>query len=94
MISLHDKWIGNSRNQAADGDCVDGLPEVQGLLMNNGMSVERMVEILYHHNLGSRFQEMQVQGLWELWGLMDTFSPFSLIYGDEEVRVFRPQALF
>lgn len=32
-----------------------GLLEVQGLLVENGMLVERMVEILYHHNLGSRF---------------------------------------
>ena len=71
-----------------------GLPEVQALLVDNGMSVERMVKTLYHHNSGSRFLEMRVQESWELWGLMDTFSPSSLIYGDEEGRVFRPRALF
>ena len=62
-----------------------GLPEIQALLVDNGMLVERMVEMLYHHNSGSRFLEMQVQESRELWGLMDTFSPSSLIYGDEEV---------
>ena len=39
-----------------------GLPEVQALLVDNGMSVERMVETLYHHNLGSRFLEIWVHG--------------------------------
>ena len=71
-----------------------GLPEVQALLVDNGMLVERMVEMLYHRNLGSSFLEMPVQDSRELWGLMDTFSPSSLIYGDEEGRVFRPRALF
>ena len=71
-----------------------GSLEVQELLVDNGMLVERMVEMLYHHNLGSRFLEMQVQESWELWGLMDSFSPSSLIYGDKEVQVFCPQALF
>ena len=71
-----------------------GLPEVQALLVDNGMLVEQMMETLYHHNLGSRFLEMQVQESQELWGLEDTFIPSSLIYGDEEVRVFCPWALF
>ena len=71
-----------------------GLPEVQGLLVNNGMSVERMVVTLYHQTLGSRFQEMRVQGSRELWGLIDTFSPSYLIYGDEEFKVFCPRVLF
>ena len=71
-----------------------GLPEVQALLVDNGMSVERMVETLYHHNLGSRFLEMQVQESQELRGLVDTLSPSSLIYGDKEGRLFRSQALF
>ena len=71
-----------------------GLPEVQALMVDNGMSVERIVETLYHHNLGIRFLEIWVQESRELWGLVDTFSPSSLIYGDEEGRVFRPWALF
>ena len=50
-----------------------GSPQVQALLVDNGMLVERMVEMLYHHNSGSRFLEMRVQESRELWGLMDTF---------------------
>ena len=71
-----------------------GLPEVQGLMMDNGMLVERMVETLYHHNSGNRFLEMWVQESWELLGLMDSFSQSSLIYGDEEAQVFCPWTLF
>ena len=71
-----------------------GSPEVQALLVDNGMLVERMVETLYHYNLGSRFLEMQVQESQELRGLVDTLSPSSLIYGDKEERVFHPWALF